>query len=120
MTDDLHPNGEAPTESPATEIDRLAGRLDGVQRRAVGEAIEYARAGVVFAVREADLLSFRLRDDVAKAALQTPDTAPSVCGSDWVALTPSTADTFTLDRAAAWFESAWRLAGSGSEGPQPG
>ena len=49
MTDDLHPNGEAPIESPAEAMDRLAGRLEGVQRRALGKATEYSRAGVAFA-----------------------------------------------------------------------
>jgi hypothetical protein len=115
MTDERDPNGEAPKESPADAMDRLAAELDGVQRRQVGKAIEYAMAGVVFAARDADLLSFRLRVEVVSAALGTADTAPSTRGADWISLAPATADQFTVDRAAAWFESAWRLAGPGPE-----
>lgn len=116
--DDRSPNGEAAIESPAEAMDRLVGQLEGVERRAAGKAIEYARAGVVFAAREADLLTFRLREEVVKAALQTPDTAPSPRGPEWIALAPATADEFTLDRAMAWFESAWRFAGSAPERAQ--
>jgi hypothetical protein len=118
MSDHLHTNGEAPIESPAEAMDRLAGRLEGVQRRAVGKTTEYSRAGVAFAAREADVLTFRLREEVVKAAMQTLDTAPSPRGPEWIALAPATADEFALDRAAAWFESAWRFAGSAPERAQ--
>jgi hypothetical protein len=119
MTDHLPSNGEAPTESPAETVDRLAVQLEGVRRIVVGDAVEYDRAGVLFATRNASTLSFHLREEVVSAALKTPDTAPSARGSDWISLVPAAADEFTMDRAAAWFESAWRLAGAASEGTQP-
>ncbi|HEY5488112.1 MAG TPA: hypothetical protein VIK06_10720 [Candidatus Limnocylindrales bacterium] len=119
MKDERGPNGEAPTETPAEAMDRLAVRLDGVRRSVVANAVEYDRAGVVFATRQADLLSFHLREEVVSAALKTPDTAPSARGAEWIALASAASDQFTLDRAAAWFESAWRLAGSTWEGARP-
>ena len=117
MTDRQRPNGKPSPEAPAEAVDRLAGELDHVRRRGVGGAIEYDRAGVVFATREAGTLSFRLRAEIAEVALRTLDTAPSPRGGDWVALTASATDEFTVDRATAWFESAWRLAGEES-GPR--
>lgn len=119
MTDERSANGEAPAESPAEAMEGLARQLEGVERRAVGRAIEYARGGVVFAARQDGRLSFRLREEVVGAALRTPDTAPSARGVDWIELSEGMADQFALDRAVAWFESAWRLAGSASERAQP-
>jgi hypothetical protein len=116
MTED-HPkgNGVAHVESPTAAMDRLALELDEVRRREVGKAVEYDRVGVVFAEREAGRLSFRLRAEIVAAALRTPDTSPSARGPDWVALAPAAADVFALDRAVAWFETAWRLAGESGE-----
>ncbi len=112
MTDDPHPNAdETPAETPAEAMERLATGLDGIRRSVAGDAIEFDRGGVLFAVRRAEVLSFRLRDEIVSAALQTPDTAPSALGPDWISLKTATEDQFTLDRAASWFESAWRLAG---------
>lgn len=103
-------------QTPAEAIDRLAGELDGVRRREIGQAVEYDLAGLVFAVREADRLAFRLRPEIAAVAQQTPNAARSVRGPEWVVLTVSTADSFTLDRATAWFATAWRFAGESPAG----
>jgi nitrogen fixation/metabolism regulation signal transduction histidine kinase len=111
MTNEQCPNEEASTESPAQAVDRVAGELEEVRRREVGKAVEYDRAGIVFAAREAGRLSFRLRADIAEHALRTPETSKSPRGREWVTLASEVTDTFTVDRAAAWFESAWRLAG---------
>jgi hypothetical protein len=105
--------------NPAEAIDRLAAELDEIERHEVGIAVEYARGGTVFAVREGLRVSLRLRPEVVEAALQTPDTARSHRGNDWIALQPRVVDGFALDRALAWFESAWRLAGELSEGRPP-
>jgi hypothetical protein len=111
MTSELPPNEEASNESPAQAVDRLVGELEEVRRREVGMTVEYDRAGIVFAAREAGRLSFRLRADIAEHALRTPETSKSPRGREWVTLASEATDTFTVDRAAAWFESAWRLAG---------
>ena len=117
MTTEQPSNDEGAAESPAEAVDRLARELDEVRRREVGKAVEYDRAGIVFAAREAGRLSFRLRADIAEHALRTPETSTSTRGREWVTLASEATDTFTVDRATAWFESAWRLAG---DLPEPG
>jgi hypothetical protein len=107
------------TEGLAEAIDRLAGELDEVRRRTVGTAVEYDRGGMLFAVREPGRLSVRLREDIAAAALRTPDTAASDRGAEWVALAPAVADSFAIDRATSWFETAWRFAGGPAEAAGP-
>ena len=108
-------NGAAPVERPIAALDRLAGELDDVRRRAVGDGVEYDRSGVVFAAQDADRLSFRLREEIAAAALRTAATSRSARGPEWVALASVATDTFALDRAIAWFETAWRFAGEPGE-----
>jgi hypothetical protein len=115
MTADLS-NGKAHVESPADAIYRMAGELDGVGRRSAGKAIEYDRGGVGFAASEAGRLSFRLRPEIVAAALRTPGTESSARGGEWVVLVSEAGDEFTLDRATAWFETAWRLAGESPDG----
>jgi hypothetical protein len=75
-------------------------------------AIEYVRADRLFAAVEAGgaSASFRLAPAVAEAAIRTPDTGPSDRGRGWVTLSPRVPDGHAVDRAAAWFESAWRAA----------
>jgi len=119
MTDGRGSNGRGHSPSPAEAIDRLAAELDEIERREAGIAVEYARGGAVFAIREGLRLSFRLRPEIAEAALRTPDTTRSHRGNDWIAIQPRVVDGFALDRALAWFESAWRLAGESSEGRLP-
>ena len=73
--------------------------------------VEFTRGERAFAVVEDDgAVSFRLAAAVATAAVRTPDTEPSERGRGWVTLRPSTVDDHALDRARAWFESAWRAA----------
>jgi hypothetical protein len=98
-------------EEPSVAIDRLAGELKGIERRAAGAHLEFAFNGTVFSGREGSVLSFRLRPEIVTAGLGTPATARSPRGPDWIALRCDAGDDFTLDRARAWFELAWRLAG---------
>jgi hypothetical protein len=106
-----------PGESPAAAVDRLSIELDGVERRESGRTIEFVRGGIVFAVRDGLGQSFRLRPEIVQAALRTPRTSPSARGAEWIALDSDEADAFTVDRARAWFETAWRLAGEIEERP---
>jgi hypothetical protein len=64
--------------------------------------------GVVFAVLTADRAEFRLDPLVARAAMRTPGTQPSTRGPDWVAFGPAIVDDGAVDRAEAWFLSAFR------------
>jgi hypothetical protein len=70
------------------------------------------RTGRRFATASADgqVAEFRLDPAVAAAALRTPDTKPSRRGQDWISFKPEGLDDHALDRAEAWFGSAWRRA----------
>lgn len=70
------------------------------------------RAGRAFAAAGVDGASaeFHLDPAVAGAALRTPDTGPSRRGSDWIRFAPAELDDHAIDRAEAWFGSAWRRA----------
>jgi hypothetical protein len=95
------------------ELFRLvASDLDGVEAAIVGDATEWRRGGVTFAVLRGDRTELRLTGQVGLAALGTPDTAPSERGPDWIAFTPRELDGMALDRAASWFENAARHAGN--------
>ncbi len=75
-------------------------------------SVDYLRADRLFAVVEAGgaAASFHLAPAVAEAAIRTPETSPSARGRGWVTLAPTILDDHTIDRATAWFESAWRIA----------
>ena len=79
------------------------------------QGLIWARTGRPFATSSADGLTagFRLDPAVAAAALRTPDTKSSRRGPDWITFSPEGLDDHALDRAEAWFGSAWRRA----EGP---
>jgi hypothetical protein len=118
MTDERHSDDPIRGEDPSAAIDRLVADLDGIQRRDSGRTVEYVRGGLVFAVRDGIRLGFRLRPEIVAAALGTPETSQSDRGAEWIALESTAVDEFTLDRARAWFETAWRLAGEAAE-PRP-
>lgn len=65
---------------------------------------------VSFATLDGGRAEFRLDPLVARAALRTPDTAPSPRGPEWVAFAPAQLDDAAIDRAEAWFLSAHRHA----------
>jgi hypothetical protein len=111
MTDDRTGNGHTEAPSMSEAIDRLADELADIHRHESGTLVEYVRGATVFAARQGTIVSFRLRPEVAEAALRTPDTVRSSRGAGWITLQPRVVDGFALDRELAWFESAWRLAG---------
>jgi hypothetical protein len=104
-------------EDPLAAIDRLAGELKGIASREVADSLEYTFDGAAFAVREGRTHSFLLGPEIATAGLRTPGTARTPRGAGWISLRSDPADGFTVDRARAWFELAWRLAGG--EPPKP-
>ena len=74
---------------------------------------EYARNGRPFAQRTGEnVIELRLGEEIAEAALRTPDTGPSNRGPDWVRFAPQQWDEHALDRLEAWFRVAWRMAGT--------
>jgi hypothetical protein len=87
-----------------------AAALDGVSSTASTGGTEYRVGGQAFAAVSSGSAEFRLAPAVARAARSTPDVGPSPRGSDWVVLRPPALDRMALDRARAWFGSAYRLA----------
>ena len=109
----MRPGGTLMGSGPdlASLLDELALASPGVERRATGDLVEYSTGGRPFATRDGEgRTSFRLRSDVGRAALGTPDVSASSRGPDWIVLAPVTADRFARDRATAWFEHARKQA----------
>jgi hypothetical protein len=78
-------------------------------------SVEWSIAGRLFAVLSGDgaAADFGLDPAVAAAAARTPDVAPSDRGPGWVRFSPTVLDDHGVDRAAAWFASAYRRAALG-------
>jgi hypothetical protein len=92
-------------------LDEAAGGLDEVERVATGAGTEWRRAGRPFTALTGERAAFLLTPVVGRAALGTPDTGRSERGSDWISFEPRELDRPAIDRAIAWFGSAWRHAG---------
>jgi hypothetical protein len=99
-----------------TVREALLGR-DGVREVAVARGFEYRRRGHLFAALGLDALEVDLGVEIARAAVRTPDTAPSDRGAGWVRFAPARMDRLARDRAIAWVEVAWRRAAGGRAGP---
>lgn len=100
-------------ESLDERVEAVVDDLDGVARVRADEAVTYLVAGRPFAVLKVDVLEVVLDPVVAKAALRTANTLPSVRGKGWIAFTPGSIDRFALDRAEAWVRSAHRRVAGG-------
>lgn len=97
---------ESLDERVASVIDEVG----GVDRLRDHGMLAFAVGDVVFAVLADDRLEAALDDTVLKAALRTPDTAPSPRGAGWIAFAPAGVDRYALDRAEAWVRFAHRRA----------
>ena len=93
-------------------FDDLAQQLGAVDVVAAGDgSTEYRRGPRTYAVVNADgSAEVRLHPEVAEAAGRTPSTFGSPRGHDWVRFAPPELEQHALDRAEAWFLSAWRAA----------
>jgi hypothetical protein len=101
---------DAVDESLDERVEAVVGELVGVDRRRGGPAVEFAANGTLFAVLASEGLEAALDATVLKAALRTPDTAPSSRGAGWITFAPATVDRYALDRAEAWVRFAYRRA----------
>jgi hypothetical protein len=99
-------------EAIAEEIGDQAETLDEVERTTDGTTTVFARAGRTFASADDAGFEFLVGGVIAAAALRTPDVIEGPRGPDWVRFSPAELDEPALDRAIAWFEAAWRRAGS--------
>ncbi|MDA8203252.1 MAG: hypothetical protein M0Z49_10935 [Chloroflexi bacterium] len=96
-------------------IEQVAATIEGLERRVDEDGIHYAIDGVAFAVVWGGHASFRLRPDIADAALKTPDVHAGSQGPGWVELAAPEPGQFALDRASSWFAASARYA---SESPR--
>jgi hypothetical protein len=111
MTDD-----EAASDLTLRDVlDAAAEDLGDLRHGGEGANVSWAVGDTVFVALNAGRAEFRLDQLVARAALRTPDTAPSTRGPDWVTFAPETLDDGAIDRAEAWFLSAHRRATQGSK-----
>lgn len=99
-----------PDESLAALFERLATEVADVTVAAAQGLREYRRGNRAFAAVKGGVAEVRLNPEVAEAAQRTSHTTSSTRGPGWVRFEPPTVDAFALDRAGAWFLSAWRAA----------
>ncbi len=96
----------------------LATELGEVSATGDGGVVAYQRGGVVFARVSADALEVRLPGDIAEAAVGTTDTAMVPGETGWIRFAPKGRERHVIDRASAWFQTAWRHAGEKRPGPR--
>jgi hypothetical protein len=89
----------------AAEEAAAGGGNGTIGRQSGSDATEWTWGArqIVIAVTKGGMAEIRLRPDVAKAAMKTPDVTPSALGSSWVAFIPRVIDRFAEDRLRAWF-----------------
>ena len=102
------------TDEPALDLQTLAAELasdlEGVSVSGDGGVVAYQRGEAVFARATPDALELRLPEDIAEAALRTPDTLAVPAQPGWVRFVPLDGERHVIDRATAWFQTAWRHA----------
>ncbi|MDQ3493523.1 MAG: hypothetical protein M3452_09740 [Chloroflexota bacterium] len=101
---------DVPDETLAALFERLAQELADVTTTGLSGRTDYARGGQAFASVAGGAADVRLHPEVAEAATRTSHTTISGRGPGWVRFAPPAVDAFALDRAGAWFLSAWRAA----------
>ena len=86
----------------------VAADLEGVSVTGDGGVVSYRRGDTVFARVTPDALELRLPEDIADAALRTPDTLAVPGRPGWVRFVPVDTERHVVDRATAWLQTAWR------------
>jgi hypothetical protein len=103
-------NGNAGTTLEA-HLTEVAAEI-GAERAAATGGTEFRRDRRPFGFAVGNVVEVQLDPEIAEAALRTPSTGASLRGPDWVRLAPDSVTQMDLDRARAWFLSAWRAAES--------
>ena len=75
----------------------------------------FRRGRRTFAYVKGNSAELLLDEEIAEAAVRTPDTTPSGRGRGWIRFSPRDLDGHAEDRARAWFLSAWRAAATPRE-----
>ncbi len=104
------PLADLPDDALAGLFERLAKELAEVTAADSPKGMDYRRGDRIFAAVDGGAAEVRLDPEVAEAATRTSHTTISGRGPGWVRFEPPSVDTFALDRAGAWFLSAWRAA----------
>ncbi len=99
-----------PGDTLADLFERLARELADVSLVDSPNGSEFRRGDRPFAALAGPGVEVRLHLEVAEAATRTSHSTLSRRGPGWVRFEPPSVDTFALDRAGAWFLSAWRAA----------
>lgn len=93
-------------------LDGIAAADARVSTHTAQGATMYEVADRPIAARSGSAAEFRLRPDMVRAALRTPNTRSSDRGPEWVIFdAPAELDRYDIDRLRSWFEMAARLAG---------
>ena len=100
---------EAPTLRSILEAS--AAVLPDVRVAQAGSETSWSRGDRVFAVLDDSGAELRLDVPIAAAAMNTPDTAASGRGKEWVKFAPASLDGHAIDRLTAWFGLGYRRAG---------
>ena len=100
---------EAPTLRSILEASAAA--LPDVRAANAGSETSWSRGDRVFAVLDDTGAELRLDVPIAAAAMNTPDTAASGRGKEWVKFAPASLDGHAIDRLTAWFGLGYRRAG---------
>ena len=88
----------------------MAADLEDVDSEETDGSVSYRRGAVDFARVTGAVLEVRLPEDIAEAALRTPDTLEVPGRPGWVRFAPAGSERHDIDRASAWFQTAWRHA----------
>jgi hypothetical protein len=92
-------------------MEEAAAALPDTRVARAGTDTSWSRGDRVFAVLGDAGAELRLDIPIAAAAMQTPDTAASTRGREWVTFAPTTLDGHAIDRLTAWFGLGYRRAG---------
>ena len=122
---DLEDETEVPDDGPegipqdmVQLLEETADLDDPVEVALATEGASYLLAGRAFAWARGLAFEANVGQDIAAAALRTPDVTPSPRGPGWIRLTPMVIDDHAADRVVAWFEMARRIA-VGRQAPLP-
>jgi hypothetical protein len=92
-------------------MEESAAALSDIRVARAGMQTSWSRGDRLFAVLDDNGAELRLDVPIAAAAMQTPDTAASTRGPEWVRFAPAALNGHAIDRLTAWFGLGHRRAG---------
>jgi hypothetical protein len=102
-------NGTAGTGVRAL-VDQITEELGDVRTMPSAAVTEYHRGQQLFALVNGNIVTLRLRPDIAEAALRTPGTTASDRGPEWIDFAVQPGNPQDVDRLRAWLTIGWRSA----------